>query len=302
MATLEGMARKKFPFLSEAEGRVLQAAPGGTTADCRDLGGDEDLQNVDGTPRPLGEQWPETRNVRADLIRWLVVDHEARELVDPKGVWIQGARITGDLDLSFTNVLFPLALLSCRVERDVDLEYAKMPLLSLKGSWPRAIDADGLKLEGDIFLNGGFHAEGEVRLLGATIGGNLDATGGTFKKPCGNVLNSDGTKNETALNAERIKVGGNVLLRRKFAAEGEMRLVGAAIGGSLDARGGTFKEPEGYALNADRAKIDGSVFMTRELNAKDEIQSKFVAEGEVRLHGATIGGDLNANGGTFKNL
>ena len=410
MATLEGMARKKFPFLSEAEGRVLQAAPGGTTADCRDLGGDEDLQNVDGTPRPLGEQWPETRNVRADLIRWLVVDREARELVDPKGVWIQGARITGDLDLSFTNVLFPLALLSCRVERDVDLEYAKMPLLSLKGSWPRAIDADGLKLEGDIFLNGGFHAEGEVRLLGATIGGdlsaeggtfknlsgkalsadgakiggnvfmkqelnaegkvqnefmaegevrllgaivggnleadggtfkrsngkalsadgvrvagsvflrsgfnaegevrllgatiggNLDATGGTFKKPCGNVLNSDGTKNETALNAERIKVGGNVLLRRKFAAEGEMRLVGAAIGGSLDARGGTFKEPEGYALNADRAKIDGSVFMTRELNAKDEIQSKFVAEGEVRLHGATIGGDLNANGGTFKNL
>src|ERR1019366_4563098 len=171
---------------------------------------------------------------------------------------------------------------------------------TFKRSNGKALSADGVRVAGSVFLRSGFNAEGEVRLLGATIGGNLDATGGTFKKPCGNVLNSDGTKNETALNAERIKVGGNVLLRRKFAAEGEMRLVGAAIGGSLDARGGTFKEPEGYALNADRAKIDGSVFMTRELNAKDEIQSKFVAEGEVRLLGATIGGNLDATDGTFK--
>ncbi len=50
-----------------------------------------------------------------------------------------------------------------------------MPVLSLEGSWTGAIAADGLKLEGDLFLRNGFHAEGEVRLLGATIGGNLDA-------------------------------------------------------------------------------------------------------------------------------
>jgi len=61
-----------------------------------------------------------------------------------------------------------------------------MPLLYLLGSWTGAIVADGLKLEGDIFLNEGFHAEGAVRLLGATIGGDLLADGGTFKNPNGN--------------------------------------------------------------------------------------------------------------------
>ena len=96
--------------MSAAEERVVRAAPAGSVADCIDLGGDEELQNADGTPRPLGEQWPTARNVRADLIRWLFVDRVAREQIDPKGVWIGGARITGRLDLSFTNVPF---LLSC---------------------------------------------------------------------------------------------------------------------------------------------------------------------------------------------
>ena len=41
MATLEELARKKFGDLSEAEKKVVQAAPDGTVADCRDLGGDE---------------------------------------------------------------------------------------------------------------------------------------------------------------------------------------------------------------------------------------------------------------------
>ena len=69
-----------------------------------------------------------------------------------------------------------------------------MPLLNLTGSWTGAIGADGLKVKGSLFLRNGFHAEGEVRLLGATIGGNLDARGGTFKNPNGNALNADGIK------------------------------------------------------------------------------------------------------------
>jgi hypothetical protein len=174
MGKLEDLARLKFtaPPLSEAEIRVVQAAPNGSVADCRDLGGGDDPDKANGTGEAPDEKWPETRNVRADLIRWLFVDREARELVDPRGVWIAGARIKWRLDLSFTNVPFPLLLLSCRLEQEVDLRYAKVPLLSLDGSWTRAIAADGLKLEGNIFLRNGFHAEGEVRLLGATVGGD----------------------------------------------------------------------------------------------------------------------------------
>jgi hypothetical protein len=176
MGTLEELARKKFTDrpLSAAEERVVRHAPNGTVANCIDLGGGDDPAKANGTPDAPDQKWPDTRNVRADLIRWLCIDREARDQVDPKGVWIRGARITNILDLSFTNVLFPLVLWSCRLEQDLNLRYAKLPLLSLESSWTAAIGGDGLKLEGGLFLRDGFHAEGEMRLLGATIGGNLE--------------------------------------------------------------------------------------------------------------------------------
>ncbi len=285
MESLEELARKRFPGppLSAAEERVVQHAADGTIADCRDLGGGDDPAKVDA--------WPASRNVRAGLIRWLCIDREAREQVDPKGGWIGGARITGGLDLSFTYALFPLVLWRCRVERDLDLKYAKMPLLSLEGSWTGAIFADGLKLEGSLFLWNAFHAEGEVRLLGATIGGDLTATGGTFKNLNGKALSADGAR-----------IGGSVFMKpefnpegvvkNKFVAEGEVRLIGAAIGRDLYATRGTFKSLSGKALTADRIEVTGSVFL----------RDGFSAEGEVRLPGATIGGDLDAAGGTFTNL
>jgi len=247
--SLEQMARLKFPKppLAKAEERVVQAAPDGSVADCRDRGGDVEPEKAD--------TWPAARNVRADLIRWLFVNSDAREQVDPTGIWIRGARITGALDLSVTNVLFPLGLWDCRLEQDLDLRWAKMPLLSLEGSWTGPIIADGLKLEGGLFLRNGFHAEGEVSLPGATIGSDLDATGGTFKKPSGNALNPDGTKNETALNADSIKVRGNVFLRDKFVAAGQVWLRGAEINGELAVVDAWLDE-----LNLDSAHIAGPFF------------------------------------------
>ncbi len=95
MESLEELARKKFPDLSEAEKRVVQHAPDGAVADCRDLGGGSDPARAD--------TWPEARSVRAELIRWLCVDREAREQVNPRGVRIGGARAC-----SRTNsVIFP---------------------------------------------------------------------------------------------------------------------------------------------------------------------------------------------------
>lgn len=212
MDSLEELARKKFadPPLSAAEERAVQAASDGTIADCRDLGESSDPEKADGTPETPDEKWPEARNVRAKLIRWLCVDREARELVDQRGVWIVGARIIGEIDLSLINVLFSLFLGSCRLEQSLNLLGAKIPLLVLQGSWTGGIDADGLKLEGDLFLRNGFHAEGEVRLVAATIGGTLDASGGTFENSNGNALNADG-----------IKVASGVFLRNGFTAKGE---------------------------------------------------------------------------------
>jgi len=290
VGNLEELARNKFLKLSAAEERVVRAASEGTITDCRDLGGGDEPGKANGTPEASDVKWPDACSVRADLIRWLCVDREAREQVDPKGVHIRGARISEPLDLSFTNVPFPLVLVGCRLEQNLDLKSAKIPLLSLEGSWTQSIDADGLKSDGDVFMRDGFHAEGEVRLLGATIGGDLSARCGTFKNP-----------NGCALSADRVKVAGSVFLGNGFSAEGSVRLTGATIGGNLDATHGTFKRPSGKALNPDgtenesalnskRIKVSGSVLLS----------DGFSAEGKVELDGATIGGDLDASDGTFK--
>ena len=151
-----------------------------------------------------------------------------------------------------------------------------------------ALNADRLDVGGGVFLREGFHATGEVRLLGAHIRGDLDCHGGTFENPGAEALNADG-----------LVVGGNVFLTDEFRARGQVRLVGARIRGNLECHGGTFEgakteTPEGktiVALSADGVEVGGRVFLTE----------KFHATGEVRLLGARIRGNLDCTGGTFEN-
>ncbi len=180
-----------------------------------------------------------------------------------------------------------------------------------------------------MFLDAGFSAKGEVRLFNATIGGNLECTGGTFENPEGDALSADhlDCKGDVFLNAgfsakgavrlpsatiagdlectggtfenpegyalaaDGLECKGAVFLRHGFSAKGEVRLLGAAIARTLECIGGTFENPEGDALSADRLDCKGSVFLT----------DGFSAKGEVRLPGATIAGNLESTDGTFEN-
>jgi hypothetical protein len=226
------------------------------------------------------DMWGEARAIRAELIRWLCIDHATREYVDQRGIQAHGARIEGELDLSFVAVPFPLVLTCCGLRRETTLRFLEIPTLSLSGCAVRAINAECATVKGSVTLSNGFHAEGEVQLLGAQIGSNLDCGAGRFRNAGGK-----------ALRADRIYVQGSVFLRNAFVAEGEVRLLGAKIGGNLECNDGTFKNVGGRALSADRARVQGSVFL----------RDGFSAEGEVRLPGGMIGGNLECNQGVFKN-
>src|SRR5439155_573020 len=76
-----------------------------------------------------------------------------------------------------------------------------------------------LKVQESVYLRDGFKAEGEVRLLGATIGGDLVCDGAQFSNPNGDALSADG-----------VQIKGSAFLRNGFKAEGEVRLFGATIG------------------------------------------------------------------------
>lgn len=270
------LAETRFQSLREAERKLLNAAPLGEAAWCGPSPKDFDPAN---NPAKA-DSWGPERSIRAGLIRWLCIDRDARALIDPRGIQAHGARIEGSLDLSFVRVRFPLALRCCSLKEETKLRFLRIPTVSFSGSWVRSINAERAKIKGTLFLSNGFCSEGEVQLLGARIGSNLDCGAGRFRNAAGK-----------ALRADRIRIRGSLFLRNAFSAEGEVRLLGAEVGGNFECNDGSFSNPGGKAISGDRMSVQGSVFF----------RDGFSAEGEVRLLGAQVNGNLECNGGKLKN-
>jgi hypothetical protein len=213
-------------------------------------------------------------------------------------VAVDHARIGGDLDCAGAHLVVPgdVALLADGASVDADVL-----LGGLDRNEDVVRDASGQALR--------FEADGAVRLLGATISGQLSCRGGRF-------MNKGGS----ALAADRAKVTGGVLLDRalggggqpvagpdgaplRFEADGEVRLHGATIGGQLSCSGARFTSEGGTGLAADGANVTGGVFFGAALDGRgqpvagpDGAPLGFEADGEVRLHGATIGGEQSCSG------
>ena len=221
--------------------------------------------------------WAPERTIRAELISWLCTDKAAAELVHAHGIVICGAKVSSPPDFEGAVIPHRLALFECALET-VTLADASARTLAFNNSIIGGFVADRLRTSGSLLMND-VKAAGEVRLLGADIGGDLVCDGADFDNPKG-----------YALSADRITVKGSVFLR-KAKAVGEVRLLGADIGGDLSCINAEFNNPEGYTLNADGIKVTGSVFL----------RNGFKAIGEVRLLGADIGQDLECSTGAVFN-
>jgi len=288
--SLEQLAGARFGSLSVAERKLVLAAPKGEIAYCGPSHDDNDPRNDPGNTN----HWGPERQIRAELIRWLCLDRRARDRVDPRGIMAHAAKVVGELNLSFVTVVFPLQLWRSALTDDANLIQVEIPFLSLAGSWVRSVSAVGASVKGGVLLNNGFRAEDTVALFGAKIGWMLDCRDGTFINPPRRGVSGSAL----ALNANDITVNGTVFLSKGFRAEGEVRLQGAQIGGTLDCSGGAFINPPtkdvsdgGTALYADGITVNGNLFLSK----------NFRAEGEVRVPNAQISGSFECTGGTFAN-
>lgn len=293
MSDLESFARQCFSDLAAAEIEMLRAVPKGKTANCSPKPWRPNVYDADNDPS-TAEYWGGDRKIRAELIRWICVEPDAKKLVDPSGLQVFGARIVGSINLFSVSVPFPLILQCCSLDDEFNLRCADISGLNLGGTWVRSIAADGIRVKNNIFLRQGFHASGQVRFLTARIDGNLECDGGKFE----NAAKLNDPSGGMALIADGAIVNGAVFLRSGFSALGEVRLSGAQIGGYLDCTNATFKnavheqtEQANRCLNAQSAVVMGSVFL----------RARFRAEGEVRFAGAQIGGDFDCSDGTFSN-
>ena len=157
-----------------------------------------------------------SREIRAALIRWMCVDHQAQGLVDPAGIRVLGARIVGVLNLALVSVPIPIVLENCVFIEAINLGGTEIPYLELDGSYTREIDASGLHVRNNLSMGKGFHAVGGILFLDhAKIGLDLDFGGARLryaKNPEERFLD----QLPATLFAYLIQVGGNVWLELRL--------------------------------------------------------------------------------------
>lgn len=139
----------------------------------------------------------------------------------------------------------------------------------------------GMQVGGSVFFRNGFVSRGEIRLHGVQIGGDLECDGAQ--------LTGLEEGKGTSLNGDRLRVGGSIFLRNDFISRGEIRLLGAQIGGDLDCAAAQFSrdgDAKGKALNCERMRVAGVASFRR---AKVEGAVSF-GHAEV---GVLIDGDLS---------
>jgi len=267
-----GRSLEDFENLSEAEKKLIACAARGEV--CK-----------------LGEAVPKDPTldniIRPELIRFLALGGDDTAPVHEKGVQLRGAWIGAAaldegqpaLDLEGAQLMTGLWFFNCYFTSTLKFGDMRASSLSLEGSFFPGIIADGLKLNGSLFLRG-VHSKGTVRLGIAEINGDLDCSGGRFEN-----------RGSWSLFCDRARIAGNVFFVDGFRSIGETRLLDVMISGSFTCSGGRFDNEDGRSLSCDGITVGGSVFCDK----------AFYATGEVRLHGGVIRGYLDCDGGIFEN-
>jgi hypothetical protein len=226
-------------------------------------------------PDALGEIYAADEPLNAVFIYWLLTAP-----VLPIGrhvLRIANARIDGKLDLEAQTVQCPINFEQCVFSDAVKVDQARLSRLALLGCRLPALEARQLEVQGDLSL-----VESElswIGVLGAQIGGRLDLTGVQLNNPRG-----------TAMSAEGVQVGHDVICKRGFRSRGAISLVRARIGGRLDFSGASIGS---RGLLATRAVIGAEINCSKD----------FKAFGPIRLTDVRVGGimdfgqaDLKADG------
>ena len=235
-------------LLNDAEKKLL--------ADC--AAGKDCIFNNGKRPKTAGDAYI----IRAALIRFLLLGGDAANPVHEKGVQLEGGWVIGELDLTDVKTEAALKLGRCHFDSPLTAIGARLAGLYLDGSTVPGLNANRMIVTGSVHLRAGFTAHGEVSFVGAQIGGNLECDSATFQN-----YDKDGNAIGDALIADGMVVKGGVFLSDGFTAHGEVRLLGAQIGGDLECIGGTFQNCEkdgnatGKALTAYGMVVKGSVFL-----------------------------------------
>lgn len=182
-----------------------------------------------------------------------------------------GATITGKLKLSHATVEIPIAFIDCHFDSVVDLSDSLLRSVDLTGSSLLSLNADRLKVEGDLRLSR--IVSGAVSLFSSHINGDMWLNGAEL-------VSEDAGY---ALRAPQLHVGGG-LYARAISAVGGINLWGAQAF-TIEVIKGRLSSASHEALRCDGLRIEQD-FHGTELS---------VDGGGISLFGAAIGGQFWLN-------
>jgi hypothetical protein len=218
----------------------------------------------------------EDRVIRAHFLRFLLLGGDEDCRPHEKGIRLRGAWIAGPLDLEACRILRDIGLNNCHFDTAPNLNSAVIERLFLDGSSLPGLSAERVEARGGLYLRGA-EVDGEVRLISATFGGNVECDGASFRPVSGPSLNAEG------IEARRIHLRG-------ARCTGPLILAGAELDADFDCAGMTLAAPGDVAINAGAIDVGGSVVLRAT-----------AIEGEVRLLAARIGADLDCSGARIAN-
>lgn len=194
-------ADNPFANPTPTESQAIQAAQSG-----------QRLQFAPDTPKA-------EKQLRAELVRALALS----EHTHPKGVRIDGAIITGLVDLDYCTVPGRLSLTHCKLPDGLSALDATIAALDLSGSTIGAVSIDGTTIQGDLVLADEFRAKSTVTLRSSSIQGDLSCIHASFAGG-----------EEPALAAEYLRVSGVFYWRNVSVESGAVVLTGASVDALAD--------------------------------------------------------------------
>ncbi len=239
--SLERMARAAFGDMSAAELQFVRHAP------YRDLVWSSSSSDPDAPVNDTskGASWGKERTIRAAIVSWILTEPAASKLVHPSGIGIAGARIAGEIDLSYATVTLPITLLDCVIAEGLDLSFSRIGSIDLRRSWTGPIDAQQAQVNGDVELRLGHYDY--VNFFRAVIDGNLDCSSGHFV-------------GDDPISMVLATIRGDALFHEGFETAGVVDFRLAKVAQSLSFNHAHFIGKGVNGLNAERATLGGALY------------------------------------------
>ncbi|WP_330440984.1 hypothetical protein OHB44_14380 [Micromonospora sp. NBC_00821] len=227
------------------------------------------------TPADAGSVADKT--VRADFLERLVTGQVKELAGEIRTIHLIGASIVGELVLTGLDIGYPLTFDECEFDQAPRLCDANLLSLSLTDSTIPGLDATGLRVRGSVSMVRVTSTD-TIDLRYAQIDGVLH-----FRE-------CDLRSSSHAVRASQMAVGSNVSFA-KTAVTGQIRMIGAQIGGAAIFRGAELHNPGNVCLQAERTEIDEGLWFDA-----DATRRAATVEGRIILDNAKVGGSILLSG------